>query len=136
MRPDMHKVVTTRPRYRGGIPKGRKANIPLDALPRNEGMRKKWAVNQKEFSDLIGPLMRYLRKSAGQPWDTVYSDIVNNLPKGIHRRHILIHVESAVKTNIFMSGNVPCRSGRFHGTRLRRGDLYVNPDTGILCIVP
>lgn len=137
MRSDMYKVVTERPRVGGGwSPKGRKANIALEDLPKKEGMRKPWQGNRKEFSDLINPLRRSLRKNVGRPWDKVYSEIVSILPKGLVARHILGHVEGDVETHAILIGKVPCYGdGWYYGHPIRSGQLYVNPNTGLLCVV-
>lgn len=99
-------------------------------------MRKKWkaAGANKEFSDLINPLRRALRKNVGRPWDKVYSEIVKTLPDGIVSRHILQHVGWEVITNVVIRDRAPYYGpGSFFGRALRRGALYVNPTTGLLC---
>jgi len=137
MRKDMDKVVTERPRVGGRSPvKGRAANRSLEDLPQKESMRKKWVAggNPKEFSDLINPLRRFLNKQVGKPWDKVYSEIVASLPGGLSGIHILDHIKWEVEIHAVVDGKTPCYGhGRLYGVKLRRGSLYVNPKSGLLC---
>src|SRR6266404_1978920 len=82
MRSDMKKVVTERPRGGGGVktPKGEKRDWQRHAvedLPKRERIRAKWDHTNggKYFTDVLGPLYRFLLKQAGRPWDNVYSEI-------------------------------------------------------------
>jgi hypothetical protein len=144
VRHDMHKIIVTRPRVGGGPiekwgrrrERGRR-NDPEDA-PLREPMRPRWnhAV-RKEFSDLLGPLERWIRKSVGRPWDDVYSEAcgVASLD-GTVRRHLRQHVEGLVERNVVMVGGEPYAHG-FIGFRPIRPygggtAFYVCPETGRL----
>ena len=80
MRSDMAKVVTERPRRGHGNPSkkwGRRLRKneydAEDHGPKRAPIarRHQYGWNAKEFSDLLGPLRRYLRKQVGRPWDKV-----------------------------------------------------------------
>lgn len=121
MRPDMHKVIVERPRFGGhGTRKGRRPG-DVEQLPLKQGMRRPYGYRGKEMTDHLGPLLRYLRKQVGRPWDKVYSEICTNLRSGhpLHD-HVRRHVRELVNLDV---------------RRLRPlwpGDLYVDPRTGIL----
>jgi len=93
------------------------------------------AYDDKNFSDLLGPLRGYLRKQVGRPWDDVYSELSQHLDRrSLSGRHIWGHVESDVSVNTWMG-----RSGKIYtrryGTHLVE-DFYVHPLTGLLCYTP
>ena len=70
----MHKVVIERPRWNPGRgKKGRRANLPDELLPRREGIRRPH-TNRKAFTDLLGPLRRWLHSQLGRPWNDAYSE--------------------------------------------------------------
>jgi len=88
MRKDMAKVVTEGPR-RGH---GNSSNKWGRRLTRDEyslddhgasrapiARRRQYGWDAKEFSDLLGPLRRYLRKQVGRPWDKVWSEITQSI---------------------------------------------------------
>ena len=84
MRSDMAKVVTERPRRGHGNPSkkwGRRLRKheydAEDHGPTRAAIarRHQYGWNAKEFSDLLGPLRRYLHKQVGRPWDKVWSEI-------------------------------------------------------------
>lgn len=145
MRPDMHKVITEKPRRGGGVKeasgyKARLSRIPLDELPTKESMRKKWIANwsgnAKEFTDVLGPLVRFLRSNVGRPWNKIYSEIVEKMPKTNKQfLHIYTHVFELVERDVVMDGKVAYRKTRFG----RSYDpamvfhFYVHPSTGLLC---
>jgi len=113
MRKDMNKVLTTRPRFGGNTTRMRKTfdqkNTPKerrfvpgrkdavdDYSPKRESMRRRHRTDgdSKEFSDLINPLRRYLRKQVGRPWDEVWSDICRGLAGGgLALEHVKDHVK-------------------------------------------
>lgn len=91
----------------------------------------------KRFSDVLGPLKGYLRKSCGRPWNDVYSEMSALLGRaGYALRHILtqhVHVETStyrgVDGKVWFNGrngyHIGCADGRWSG-------FYVEPETGIL----
>ena len=93
MRNDTAKVVTERPRRGHGTPSkkwGRR--LGKRRLGKNEhdaddhgptrapiARHHQYGWNAKEFSDVLGPLRRYLRRQVGRPWDKVWSEIAGTL---------------------------------------------------------
>ena len=110
MRSDMHKVVTERSRmyghnrssyYKAIKVKERRyyRGILEDYRPKRESIRTPYRKGHcnKEFSDLIGPLERYLRAQNGRHWDDVWSDICKVLRgNGLQAAHIKGHVKDLV----------------------------------------
>src|ERR1700740_623612 len=108
MRDDMHEVVIERPRsgsrtrhdrrLRRVDPKRTSVHDP-ESLPFHKGMglAADEARNPKEFSDLLGPLKRYLGRQVNRPWDKVWSEICKNL-KAEHpaQRHVRLHLHDFV----------------------------------------
>ncbi len=138
----MHKVVTTRPRKggygysnRGRHLRHAEMKVVVDdeeGIETNARKRGKISRHDKVFSDLINPLLRYLRKQVGRPWNDVYSDVSKSLPKGLHRYHIRDqHVSFAVETQVEIIDGEP-HSKPPYPHRLRDGALYVDPRDGIL----
>lgn len=143
MRPDMHKVIVERPRVGGGPiekwsrrrERGRR-NDPEDA-PLREPMRPRGLFSRKEFSDRLRPLLGFLRKSVGRPWDDVFSEIcaVASLD-GTVRRHLRQHVDGYVETDVVLVDGVPGTLGwggwrplrPYHGVTY----FYVCPRAGLL----
>ncbi|WP_413167540.1 hypothetical protein ACL6C3_12780 [Capilliphycus salinus ALCB114379] len=93
----------------------------------------------KFLSDHLGPLRRFLRSKVGQPWNQVYSELCQRLDSNsMTGQHVLHHVWDYVERHVELIDGVPCRtSGRRWGQPLDsrwRDDLYVHPETGILCL--
>lgn len=147
MREDMSKVVIERPRYGHSLPSRKTAlrikrydlNEDYDDLPkrisgsRNKHLQAASRLEVKSFSDLLGPLIRFLRSSVGCPWDDVYSELSRHLDKRkTTGRHVFEHVEHEVKLHCFSGAN-----GRIyylrHGEREEVYGLYVHPRTRLLC---
>jgi hypothetical protein len=146
MRSDMKKVVTERPRSGGGVktPKGEKRiwqHYTEDELPKRERIRAKWerSYGAKNFTDVLGPLYRYLLHQVGRPWDVVYSEIAANLPKtSLQNRHVYTHLWEFVEKNVILIDGVACHQGdHSHGLPIRSSgryaQLFINPATGLLC---
>lgn len=148
MRPDMHKVVVERPRWNPGPAKlNRQANLDPDLLPRCEGMRRPYK-SRKAFTDLLGPLRRWLRAQVGRPWDDVHSEACAVIkPDSIVRAHIKTHLLEFVHRHTFVrDGRVWCygRSWFFAPgiehpvaeAASRWTPFYVHPVSRLLCEVP
>src|SRR5262245_51455346 len=155
MRKDMSKVVTERPRE-GHYLASRKTRLRIrrydpekvyDDLPlRVSGSRNKHLVNArkqtrsrydevKHFSDLIGPLQRFLHSNVGRPWDDVYSEMKQSLDsRKVTGRHIFEHVEWEVELHpvIGEDGKIYECYPHYRERPLLQG-LYVDPRTGLLC---
>lgn len=130
MRPDMHEVVIERPRggWRMKIgPRPYRWRHDDDELsPR------RWACRgngTKGFSDLLGPLRRFLRGAAGRPWDDVYAELRAGIPaRSLIHLHVLQHVGQLVTLAHELD---PARPGHTR-TGWRINGAYVCPDTGVL----
>ena len=112
MRSDMAKVVTERPRRGHGNPSkkwGRRLRRnQYDAEDHGPNRaptarRNQYGWNAKEFSDLLGPLRRYLRKQVGRPWDKVWSEITRNLDsRSLTGQHIFDHIKWEVAQHVLL----------------------------------
>lgn len=155
MRKDMSKVVTERPRHGHYLP-SRKTRLRIrrydpnkdyDDLPKRvSGSRNKHLLHAqaklnrsyervKYFSDLIGPLQRFLRSNVGRPWDEVFSEMKQTLDsRKVTGNHIFEHVEMEVELHplIGKDGRIYESYPHYRGSRLLSG-LYVDPRTGLLC---
>lgn len=146
MREDMAKVVTERPR-RGHANKSKKtaAKIPPAKFDSDDhgstrapvSRHRQYGYNAKEFSDLIGPLRKFLRAQVGRPWNKINSEISKTLDKrSMAGRHILEHVgwEVAKNCELRADGKIYDLS-RSTPTYLHQvAGLYVHPRTGLLCL--
>jgi len=147
MRRDMAKVIVERPRYIEGINKGGKPYVKGDAedLPKYEGMRRPHIIGYsgKGLNENLAPLRRYLRSQVGRPWDKVFSEICENINvNSAVQAHIREHIGWYVEKDVIMVDGIPHTLSRYNGlTPLAsnnawrvREHLYVNPETGILCL--
>lgn len=142
----MAKVVTERPRRGHSNPsmktakKIRPAEFDGDdhgstRAPVSRGRQHGW--NAKEFSDLIGPLKKFLRAQVGRPWNKINSEISKTLDKrSMAGRHILEHVgwEVAKNCELRADGKIYDLSRSTHAHLYLVTGLYVHPRTGLLCL--
>jgi len=142
MREDMHKVVVERERH-GSTRKSRKWGQRLGFVPDadyddqpkfvSSARGRQYANDHKWFSDVLGPLRRFLYSNVGRPWDKVFSELHQGLDvRKVTGRHIFDHLESMVETNCWIGedrGTYTFRWGREHKVE----GFYVNPKTGLLC---
>jgi len=145
MREDMSKVVIERPR-RGHSLLSSKTGLRIhrydpdkeyDDLPKRvSGSRSKHirAREIKYFSDLLGPLRRFLRKNVGRPWDQVYSEMKKHLDdRKVTGRHVFEHVDDEVETHALIGDDGELYKMRYGGELAPVYGLYVDPRTGLLC---
>ena len=117
MRDDMKRVVITRPRHGSSMKneevrehRRRVRDDNSSSLPQKASMKPKgkFSWHRKELSDFLNPLLRFLRKNCGRPWDKVYSEICQNLDRrGVINDHIFQHLEHMVNKNPIFIGKVP-----------------------------
>jgi hypothetical protein len=85
-----------------------------DNLPRNSSMKpksRKWD-ERKELNEYLNPLIRYLEKNCGRPWNKVYSEICDNMDRrGIVQDHIFQHLFDFVERNPIFKDGKPHRTG-------------------------
>lgn len=136
----MHKVVVERPRWNPGPGKQlRQANLEFDLLPLREGIRRRHRC-RKSFTDLLGPLRRWLQAQLGRPWNDVYSEACAVIkPDSVVRAHIKTHLLEMVERQTFMHEGRICvldeRAGLIvpvHKRVSRWRRFYVDPNTGLL----
>lgn len=146
MRYDMAEVVIERPRARSGNRfhsvrvryKGMDLNT-LDDLPKNQGYRRPFIEGHgdcKEFSDLLGPLHRFLISKVGQKWNDVYSEVRERLnPDSTVQIHIIGHLFQFIETETYIGddGEVCYNNPYGSANHIGAGELYVHPETGIIC---
>lgn len=143
MRNDMAKVVTERPRRGHSEPSkkwGRrlsKAEYVLDdhgASRAPIARRRQYGSNWKEFSDLLGPLRRYLRAQVGRPWDKIWSEITQTLDsRSLTGQHIFDHIRWEVEQEAWIGDDGRLYHKRRWGSIELLTGLFVHPVSGILC---
>ncbi len=141
----MHKVVVERPRGgQGWAKKFPRPDVPFDELPRHQGIRRPHR-HRKWFTDLLGPLRRWLRAQLGRPWDDVYSEACAVIKAdSVVRAHIKTHLLEFVEWNTFMQeGAVWCFHASYNQREIPIAELggrwsvaYVHPETGLLQAMP
>lgn len=145
MRRDMAKVVTERPRH-GHANRSKKTALRVrrydgedhfDDLPKRlpSSRHRQYGWEGKEFSDLIGPLKKFLRRQIGRHWDKVYSELSQSLDKrSLTGQHIWTHVWLEVEKDCMIDpdGKIFCREAHYGWRREIKRSLYVHPKTGIL----
>ena len=144
MREDMSKVVIERPRRGHSLPSSKTrlrvrrydSDKEYDNLPKRvSGSRSKYinAGETKYFSDLLGPLRRFLRKNVGRPWDKVYSEMKERLDdRKAPDRHVFEHVDGEVETHALIDGDGELYIWSYR-VRAPVYGFYVDPRTGLLC---
>jgi hypothetical protein len=146
MRPDMQKVIISRPRTGGSKTpryKAKSAHLRdievFDGGPSKEGMRRRHVAyhgwDGKAQTDLLGPLKRFLHSRVGQDWNSVWSEICRHADArnliGLHLRlHTCLYVVMAHQGT---DGTLYDDQGREIKQRYRRyQQFYVDPTTNQL----
>jgi hypothetical protein len=138
MRKDMSKVLTERPRTKCKYRRySNNSERSIDDFQQKESMKLRH-IERKSFSDLLGPLYRFIGSRVGKPWNDVYSEICQNLkPTSTLQQHLLDHVKTIVLTNVIVEGEFirrPIDDRYLNVTSYKKYKLYyVDPTTGILC---
>jgi len=150
MRSDFIKVLTERPRdggrrgkgYRKARQRQNEANYAWragdDPAPGcKQGMRRPYKVSGgcKRFTDVLGPLVRFLHSRVGKPWSEVHSEICAQLKgRSTQQQHLLDHLNQMVVTDLaWENGKLVHANGT---PFLTRSDFYVDPRDGTLRPVP
>jgi hypothetical protein len=145
MREDMAKVVTERPRRGHGNPSKKTTGPRIRAydpdcdydeptrLPIARG--RQYGYDSKEFSDLLGPLKRYLRSCIGRPWNKIHSELSQKLDRrSLSGSHIWDHLRWEIEMDCYIGADrlaYPTR--RTYGlSEVPVHGLYVHPKTGLL----
>ncbi len=150
MRSDMGRVVIERPR-RGSSHKSPKIRHffgrinqdgDYDGFTRLPSSRYKIygfapKILEKDFTDVLGPLRRYLQKNVGRPWDKIYGEAKKVLQSGGWGvQHVFdTHFLGEVNRDVFQDekGNL---LSRWHGHIRPVTGFYVHPKTGLLRYAP
>lgn len=150
MRKDMSKVVTEAPRYghknrskktalrtrrwdRGRYYDGKDGLDSSERFPSSRFRQHGW--DAKEFSDVLGPLKKFLRRQVGRHWDKVYSELSQHLDKrSLTGQHIWTHVWQYVAKDVEFGPDdyVYRKPLRRIGKIWRHSGLYIHPKTGVL----
>lgn len=121
-----------------------------DILPTKEGIRAPYSgpgLDRKEFGEHLAPLYGFLNKSAGRPWNDVFSEICSQVTlDSTQQRHIREHVFDLVEINIKIINGVPHEIQKYSTTRgwvphyhwryRSKRQMYVDPNDGILKFSP
>ncbi len=145
MRPDMHKVVIERPRHGRSWAESRpRSKPPFEDSPRFESIKARH-TRRKWFSDLLGPLKRWLQSQVGRPWNDAYSEACAVIkPDSPIRAHVKTHLLEFVERNTFMhEGKVCVLDTGYLGKPVpvsangrHRSLFFVHPETGLLLPSP
>jgi hypothetical protein len=148
MRHDMGRVVIERPRWgsHAKSPKIRQFGGRInedgdyDGLTRLPSSREKIygyapKIQDKDFTDVLGPLRGYLNKNVGRPWDKVFSEATRCLKSGGWGvRHVFsIHLLGDVARDVILGEDGSLTSCSLSLIVCR---YYVHPRTGLLCRTP
>jgi hypothetical protein len=142
MRKDMAKVIVERPRWGSRLPSRKKGyrkylqTHGLENLPRHEPLPGRWRGRQKSLNEHLGPMRRFLRSRVGRLWNKVHQELCEHVSfDNSVQKHILTHVFQFVEQFVELRGpEVIVSDGHTwrRGRKLRAGDMYVCPKTGIL----
>jgi hypothetical protein len=150
MRKDMSKVIVERPRR--GRPLARsiagsrrlyrhQMDVDGEGARTRIGMKAdiRLYVHHKEFSDLIGPLKRFLHKQVGRPWDSVLSEACSAMDlRSTVQWHLWVHLSALVETHtVWLDGDVLTNTyGAYSSVEIYGRGWYVHPVTGLLEAAP
>ena len=130
MREDMYELLIERPRggWRGRRDKARPPRDP-DLLPAFESSSRHRG-GTKSLSENLKPMVRFLEKHLGRPWNDVHSEISARLRiDSAVQKHVMDHLRQMVEVNaILVDGCVRAPEGDW----LARRSFYVCPRTGQL----
>ena len=137
MRPDMHRVLVTRPRLGGQVRRKRRKHR-FEDMPSHVGMKRTHAfakADMKMLNEHLQPLRRYLHAQVGRPWDKVWSEIAAGLRvTSAVQKHVRDHVFDFVAKDVSLRGREVWvhEYGRERPLRDSIRELWVDPRTGIL----
>src|SRR5437868_493832 len=117
MRSDMAKIIVERPRRGSALPNkktGLRFNAARIARAVETGdafdsgpKRASSAMHQKDLSDYLAPLKRYLMGQVGRPWNKIHSEIHQAIDtRSVMGRHVLQHLRGFVSEDTFLKDGV------------------------------
>ena len=134
MRSDMQKVLTERPRRKGRYrDDSYVSRDPEDWGPGKESMSWHRYGRDKDFSDHLGPVRRFLESNIGRPWNKIWSEVCEHAKlNSVQGRHLRQHVWDYVEHNVVEIRNkVPYATSRHNGL-IEVNGFWEHPKTGIL----
>ena len=155
MRSDMHKLLCLRGRYGSRDGDKRRSDsrrvrkklqlvygededgkfVESTALSRHKMGRFSSGGGSKEFGEYFAPLEGWLHKQVGRHWDDIYSEFRSVMNKdSAVRIHAFSHFFSWFEMHVEIVGSDVYDVSR--DWKLSGGDLYVHPETRLLCKVP
>lgn len=148
MRSDMGKVVTEAPRHGSDLPsKKYRKSIRWEGFDaeyeepyyHSASARRQYGFHHREFSDVLGPLRRFINSCVGKRWDDIYSELSQKLSRNpTGRDHILTHVRFWVAVHAYQREDglwvdKELMSHQYRDYGIVDG-LYVHPITNIICV--
>lgn len=147
MRKDMKHVIVDRPRTGGDggksiPPKGTKKRLykemqsedgPVNYQSSARGRVYGWDC--KQFNEHLAPLIRWLSKQVGRPWDDVWKEICDGLSADkMTTAHVRHHADDFVEKNCTIVDGELCdsRGAVLNKSGWRWHRFYVDPETGNL----
>lgn len=111
MRKDMFKVIVERPRLGGNYYRHKPISIVGEAedLPKYESMTMPYNQGhaRKQLNENLSPLIRFLDKQVGRPWDSVWSELCEYLDSSSAvKKHVKDHASDFVDVKIRMINGV------------------------------
>ena len=161
MRKDLAKVLTEKPR-RGSGSKNLKTRFREKGYDSRESSEDKYSLpkrgkmlmnsrdfgphdDTKDFTDVLGPLRKWVESQVGRNWDKVYSEIKSTFPNTNKQNHHLldthllgyihrnVRVEKSKKgRKVYDESYINSFSDNWKHRELMKGDIYVDPDTHVL----
>jgi hypothetical protein len=99
--------------------------------------RRRQYSNWKDFSDVLGPLRRYLRKQVGRPWDKIWCEITQTLDsRSLTGQHIFDHISWEVEQHAWVGNDGRVYRNRQWGSVEPVSGLYIHPMTRLLRHAP
>ena len=145
MRSDMDKVIVERPRWGSRSPSRKKGyrkfiqSMSVEDLPCQEPLLGRWKGRDKCLNEHLGPMRRFLRSNVGRLWNDVHSDLCEHVSfDNAVQAHVLSHVYEFVHRHVEVidkSHVVLVQPHWWIGRRLREGEMYVCPSSGLLKVV-
>jgi hypothetical protein len=91
-------------------------------------------IGEKGFTDVLGPLRRYLHRNVGRPWNKVYGEAKSVLKAGGWGvQHVFdAHFLGEVERDAYRDERGALMARRY-GMSFPVSGFYVNPRTGLLC---
>ena len=162
MRKDMNKVIVERPRIGGVGKENTRLNrhetkqtlghmddvdevdvVSFHAMKRLHTQKPNSWDDKKQLNENLAPLHRFLQSRVGQPWNKVYSEIMQNLNlNNSVQYHVYQHLtrDRMVETNTYMSKSGKIVAQTPYGPRVIESGysptFYVDPRDGTLQNMP